>query len=267
VRLLSLRIEAAIGARDKAQRARVIAVRHQRLVADLEEARAEQEVTLSVLPASWSGWWAVGGVAPSGLVGGDLIALYTGAGGERTAVVVDVAGHGAGAALVGATVRATLGLLLRRHELVEAVSALNEELTAAASRHACLAAVQVVGRDVTIVNAGLPPVCVAREGEPILEVATSGIPPGLLPDQAYMSTSFIAEPGDRIAVVSDGLVEPFGFIDEALPILRDLGVFEPDRWNGGEQPLHVADLLRDRLDRLSGPQPDDATLLLLQAGR
>ncbi len=266
VRLLSLRIEAAIGARDTARRATVIAVRHQKLVADLEEARAEQEVTLAVLPASWSGWWAVGGVAPSGMVGGDLIALYTGAGGERTAVVVDVAGHGAGAALVGATVRATLGLLLRRHELVEAVSALNEELVAASSRHACLAAVQVRGRDVTIVNAGLPPVCVARRGEPIHEVATSGIPPGLLPDQAYMSTSFVAQPGDRIAVVSDGLVEPFGFIDEALPILRDLGAFEPGRWNGGEQPLHVANLLRDHLERLSGPQPDDATLLLMEAG-
>jgi sigma-B regulation protein RsbU (phosphoserine phosphatase) len=266
VRLLSLRIDAAVAARDKARRATVIAVRHQKLVADLEEARAEQEVTLSVLPASWSGWWAVGGVAPSGMVGGDLIALYAGPGGERTAVVVDVAGHGAGAALVGATVRATLGLLLRRHELVEAVAALNEELTAASSRHACLAAVQVRGREVTILNAGLPPVCVGRGGEIILEVPTSGVPPGLFPDQAYGSTSFIAEPGDRIAVVSDGLVEPFGFVDEALPILRDLGAFEPDRWNGGEPPLEVANLLRDHLERLSGPQPDDATLLLLQAG-
>ena len=38
------------------ERATVIAVRHQKLVADLEEARAEQEVTLSMLPATWSGW-------------------------------------------------------------------------------------------------------------------------------------------------------------------------------------------------------------------
>ncbi len=267
VRLLATRIDAAIVSRDRARRATVIAVRHQKLVADLEEARAEQEVTLSVLPAAWSGWWAVGGVAPSGMVGGDLIALYAGADGERTAVVVDVAGHGAGAALVGATVRAALGLLLRRHDLVEAVAALNEELTSGgASRHACLAAVQVKGRAVTMVNAGLPPVYVARDGEPLLEVTSSGVPPGLLAHQAYTSTSYVAAPGDRIAVVSDGLVEPFGFFDEALPVLNDLGAFEPSRWTGHEQPADVADLLRDQLARIEGPQPDDATLLLLQAG-
>jgi phosphoserine phosphatase RsbU/P len=271
VHLLTARIEAAIGTRDKARRASVIAVRHQKLVADLEEARAEQEVTLSMLPAAWSGWWAVGGVAPSGMVGGDLIALYAGhrddGDDERTAVVVDVAGHGAGAALVGATVRATLAHLLRSHALVDAFAALNDELTAtSASRHACLAAVQVKGRSVTVVNAGLPPVYVARDGEPLFEVTSSGVPPGLLPDQVYTSTSYLAEPGDRIAVVSDGLVEPFGLFDEALPVLRDLGAFEPARWAGTEQPGDVADLLRDQLARVGGPQPDDATLLLLQAG-
>ena len=181
-------------------------------------------------------------------------------------MVVDVAGHGAGAALVGASVRVALGLLLRRHGLAEAFAALNEELTGpSASRYACLAAVQVNGPRVTIVNAGLPPVCVARRGAPILEVASSGVPPGLFPDQAYQATLFTAEPGDRIAVVSDGLVEPFGFFDEALPILRDLGAFERARWSGGEQPFDVAELLRDHLERVAGPQPDDATLLLLQA--
>ena len=267
VRLLSTRIEAAVATHERARRAQVIARRHQRLVADLEEARAEQEVTLSVLPAAWSGWWAVGGVAPSGMVGGDLIALYTGEGGERTAVVVDVAGHGAGAALVGASVHAALGLLLRRHSLADAFAALNEELTgtAAATRYACVAAVQVNGANVVILNAGLPPVCVARRGQPILEVSCSGIPPGLFPDQAYQPTLFTAEPGDRIAVVSDGLVEPFGFFDEALPILHDLGAFDGGRWTGGEQPFDVAELLRDHLARLAGPQPDDATLLLLEA--
>jgi serine phosphatase RsbU (regulator of sigma subunit) len=120
---------------------------------------------------------------------------------------------------------------------------------------------------VTIVNAGLPPVGVARRGELLLQVACSGVVPGLFPDQTYRSESFEAQPGDRFAVVSDGLVEPFGFVDEALPVLRDLGALDADRWTGREQPVDAADLLRDRLARLSRPQPDDATLLLLQAGR
>jgi serine phosphatase RsbU (regulator of sigma subunit) len=198
-------------------------------------------------------------------VGGDLIAIYGGDGGPRTAVVVDVAGHGAGAALVGASVRAALGLLLPRFPLVDALAALNEELGSTGARYACVAAVQVQGSDVTILNAGLPPVCVARHGEPILQIAPSGVPPGLLPGQTYVATSFVAEPGDRIAVVSDGLVEPFGFIDDALPILRDLGVFDGSRWTGREQPPDVEDQLRAELARLSRPQPDGAALLLLGA--
>jgi CheY-like chemotaxis protein len=268
VRVLAARIEAAITAREKARRATVIAARHERLVADLEEARAEQEVPLSMLPASWNGYWAIGGVAPSGVVGGDLIALYEGSDpGLTTAVVVDVAGHGAGAALVGATVRAALGLLLRRHALVDALAALNEELCSAATpRHACLAAVETRGKEVTIVNAGLPPVCVAREGRVILEVASSGVPPGLLPEQTYAATSFTARTGDRIAVVSDGLVEPFGHADDALPILRDLAAFDPVRWTGREAPAEVATRLRVAFAPLEGAQPDDATLLLIEAG-
>jgi serine phosphatase RsbU (regulator of sigma subunit) len=108
---------------------------------------------------------------------------------------------------------------------------------------------------------------VVRAGELILEVASSGVPPGLMPDQTYVSTAFLAEPGDRIAVVSDGLVEPFGHFDDAMPILNELGAFDQARWNGSEQPPDVAGFLRDTLRRLAGSQPDDATLLLLQAGR
>jgi len=265
MRLLSSCINALTDAHERARRARVIARRHQSLVADLDQARAEQEVTLSILPTAWSGWWAVGGVAPSGMVGGDFIALYAGEDGERTAVVVDVAGHGASSALVGMSVRSTLGLLLRRHTLAEAFAALNEELATAAGRYACVAAVQIKGSSVVIVNAGLPPVCVSRRGEPILQVASSGIPPGLFANQDYEVTRFTAEPGDRIAIVSDGLIEPFGFFDEVLPILRDLGAFDVERWTGREHPLDVAELLRDHLARLPGDQPDDATLLLLEA--
>ena len=264
------RIEAAISARELARRARfssAIEERHERLVADLEEARAEQEVTLSVLPAAWGSSWAVGGVAQSGLVGGDLIALYEGAAGERTAVVVDVSGHGAGAALGAASVRATLALLLRDHGPAAALSALNDELDNAGSpRHACVAIVQIKGAEATVVNAGLPPVYLARGGRPVLAIASSGVPPGLLPAQPYEATSFAIEPGDRIVVVSDGLVEPFGLADDALAVLADVGVFDRARWTGTERPVEVADRLRHKLAAVAAVQPDDASLLLIQVG-
>jgi serine phosphatase RsbU (regulator of sigma subunit) len=206
-------------------------------------------------------------VAQSGLVGGDLIAIYEGAAGERTAVVVDVSGHGAGAALGAASVRATLALLLRNHGPAAALSALNDELDNAASpRHACVAVVQIKGREATVVNAGLPPVYLLRGGRAILAVASSGVPPGLLAAQTYEPTSFAVEPGDRIAVVSDGLVEPFGLADDALPVLAELGVFDRARWTGTERPFEVADRVRQKLAPVALVQPDDASLLLIEVG-
>jgi phosphoserine phosphatase RsbU/P len=268
-RLIEERIDAAIAARDLmrgARTARARADRHEQIVADLEGARDEQESKLAVLPAAWSGWWAVGGVASCGLLGGDVVAICTGSRGERTALVIDVAGHGAGAALVGASVQTALAMLLRHYDLPTALAALNDELLAASTpRHACVAAVQVDGCSVTIVNAGLPPVYVARKGQVIREVVSSGVPPGLFASQTYTSASFSVMRGDRIAVVSDGLVEPFGLIDNASPIIASLGAFDDTRWSGAERPQTIADRMRQTLARVSVTQPDDATLLLLHA--
>jgi serine phosphatase RsbU (regulator of sigma subunit) len=164
-------------------------------------------------------------------------------------------------------VRATLALLLRDHGPAEALSALNDELDNAGSpRHACVAIVQIHGAQATVVNAGLPPVYLARGGQPILAIASSGVPPGLLARQSYEPTSFQIEPGDRLAVVSDGLVEPFGRADDALPVLADLGVFDRARWTGTERPFEVAERLRHKLAAVPDVQPDDASLLLIEVG-
>jgi hypothetical protein len=116
-----------------------------------------------------------------------------------------------------------------------------------------------------VVNAGLPPVVLVRAGEVHRMFASAGIPPGLFPEQTYVAESFALQPGDRLAIVSDGLVEPFGIADEPLAVLADLGVLDPARWTGDEKPSEVASLLRAKLADV--PQPDDATLLLLGCAR
>ena len=236
--------------------------RHGRLAANLAEARAKQELILDELPTGWGNFWVVGGVARSALVGGDVIGVFNGEGGARTLAVIEVSGHGAAAALVGASVRAALGPILRTLGPAEALTALNRELISlAAPRHACVVLVRILGRTLTVANAGMPPVVLAHGGTPASFISTWGMPPGLFPDETYSEETYTVAPGDRLAIVSHGLVAPFGAADKPLVVLEELRAFDPARWTGREQASDVADRLRTLLAEV--PQPDDATLVLM----
>jgi serine/threonine protein kinase/DNA-binding response OmpR family regulator len=244
------------------------AARHGRLAADLAEARAEQELILDELPTAWGNFWVVGGVARSNLgqVGGDMIGLYKSDAGTRTLAVIDVPGHGAAAALVGASVRAALGPIVRTRGPAEALTALNRELISlAAPRHACVVLVRIVGRTLTIANAGMPPVVLARGGIPASFIGAWGMPPGLFPDETYSEETYTVAPGDRLAIVSNGLLAPFGAADAPLQMLDDLSAFDAARWTGREQASDVVDRLRAILAEVA--QPDDATFVLLHTER
>lgn len=263
-RRLAERVEAALQSREAARRARAVSAlerRHGALVADLEQARAQQEAPLSALPAAWRGGWAVAGLLSAGLVAGDSAALYEGPGDARTLALIDVAGHGAAAALSGASVRAALSVLLRAHSPTEALAALNDELASpSALRRASVALLRFEGATLTVINAGLPPIVIAREGAPLHRVDPRGGPLGVFPAQTYEALSFELRPGDRVAAVSDGLLEPFGPTDEPRWVLDSLRAFDRDAWTGAERPAEVSARLRALL--ADAEQTDDAVFLL-----
>jgi serine phosphatase RsbU (regulator of sigma subunit) len=123
--------------------------------------------------------------------------------------------------------------------------------------------VRILGRTLTVANAGMPPVVLAHGGSPASFISTWGMPPGLFPDETYSEETYTVTPGDRLAVVSHGLVAPFGAADKPLVVLEDLRAFDPARWTGREAASDVVDRLRTILAEV--PQPDDATFVLLHA--
>jgi anti-sigma regulatory factor (Ser/Thr protein kinase) len=113
----------------------------------------------------------------------------------------------------------------------------------------------------TFANAGHNlPLCSTRQG--VVELRATGMPLGLLPGMRYSETQGRLEPGDRLLLYSDGLVEAhnphkemFGF-----PYLRELV---------GDQPLgcNVIEVLMQALADFTGPnweQEDDVTLLTIE---
>jgi hypothetical protein len=115
--------------------------------------------------------------------------------------------------------------------------------------------------ELTFANAGHNlPICSSQEG--VVELRATGMPLGLLPGMRYSETQGRMDPGDRLLLYSDGLVEAhnphkemFGF-----PHLREMV---------GDQPpgCNVIQALMQALAEFTGPnweQEDDVTLLTIE---
>ena len=268
-RILVARVRSLIRARAdraKAETAQSAQAQRDALQSELEDARKTQRSQLPRMPQMRPGWRIGGVVIPSGEVGGDLFDIIDGPYGYPVAALIDVSGHGVSAGMVASSVKSSLRLLLRDHAIDEAMTQLNAHLCDEHSGHYVCAALIVLGRaEIAIVNAGLPPIGVVRDGEIVAKVDACGVPPGLLAGQHYLVERFPVAVGDRIIVVSDGLTEPFGLADEigeSLARLRLLTAVEGETLEALDARLNAR--VRSVFAETDTKQPDDATLLYLE---
>lgn len=238
-----------------------VAEEHGRLIEEVGKASAVQRAQLPQTPATAHGWRVVGALRPSLHIGGDVFDVIDNASGVRTVVVVDVSGHGLAAAMVASSVRSILRVLLNTTPLESVMNELNEQLCDSDNDHyACVALVQLDGARVRIVNAGLPPVTIFSPAG-VTHVAAGGVPPGLMPRQAYEFHELAAEARTRVVLVTDGLTESFG-AENATMYLGELGLLGDD-----EGPVATPEALGGRIAKLftvrQMEQPDDATVVVI----
>ena len=201
----------------------------------------------------------MGATLPCGYLGGDLIDVVVGPGASTTAALIDVAGHDAGAALVASSVLVELHNLARTRPIVPAITALNRRMTASASElYACVGAVQITGTHATLLNAGLPPITIVRNGRIALSVQAGGIPPGIFADSTYDAVELELEPDDRLVLVSDGLTDPLGDAVDVGRCLAALDLLVPHGIRTSEEFMR-------EFRTLFGERPlvDDATLIVI----
>ncbi len=202
---------------------------------------------------------------PSGTVGGDLIDVVE-ADGVMCAYVADVAGHGVAAGVLMSMVKTAVRMHLRAsslsgHGLLEAI---NDTLTPLTDPAAYATFGYVLGRPgeqlVYSVAAHLPLFHFQRKSGEIQRRSVENLPLALFPHTRYETAAIDVQPGDIVAIVTDGLTEIFdavdreigdGYIERALVRLADL-------------PLAaVADgIFREA--RAFGKATDDQTLLLMR---
>lgn len=203
---------------------------------ELDRAGAVQRGLLPRRPPDLHGYRVAARCLPARGVGGDFYDWCATADGAGF-VVADVMGKGMSAAIVAASARAALRAALRSPSLAAGVEAADDLLTADLEEvgsfvTAWCATVDRESGRVTYVDAGHGLASVLRTDGSIERPEADGIPLGVSPGTPRAVHGTELRPGDRLVVVSDGLVD----------LLADLGVPGGDpRLVDPEVPLPVPD--------------------------
>jgi hypothetical protein len=174
----------------------------ERASSELAAARSVQELMIPQEKLETPGFEVESIYNPANEVGGDFYHVQSTSDGGLLVVIGDVAGKGLKAAM---NVSMLMGALRRNPECSPAriLESLNRVLTGGDSFTTCQAAWFGANGELVVSNAGhLPPYLNSQE------VALPGaLPLGVLPDVSYKEVRLYMHPGDRILLMSDGVVE------------------------------------------------------------
>jgi len=190
---------------------------------------------------------------------------------ERLVVVIaDVAGKSVPAALLMATLQASLRTIAGEGvPVAELVTRLNRYASAYSLdgrrfTTAVLAEYEPASRRLTYVNAGHNAPILRRENGTLEKLETGGLPLGIKVDAAYETASLELRPGDALILFTDGVIEAFNESGEEFGNERWLATIRglPD-WNGHRSLKY----LMERVDQFVGAtrQADDITCLVFRS--
>jgi sigma-B regulation protein RsbU (phosphoserine phosphatase) len=186
-----------------------LAQREQRMDTDLKAARKVQSVLLPLEAPDLPGLEIGIGLRPAREISGDLYDFFE-YGSEHAVIAFgDSSGKGPAAALYGALVSGLLRTMApRRRGPALLLQSLNEVLLERRvdAQYVTLLILlwHASSRRIVMANAGAIPPMLCRRGE-ILSPSVEGTPIGLLEDREYDEVTIETEPGDVIALYSDGI--------------------------------------------------------------
>jgi len=173
---------------------------------EIEQARQVQQVLIPEKVPSISGFVLESEYRPAQQVGGDFFQIVPGDDGSILAIIGDVSGKGLRAAMLVSLIVGTIRTLAKfTRDPVEILQGVNERLYGQMKDQfaTCLALHIAADGNTTIANAGhLPPFLNGRE----LPLDGS-IPLGIIENAPIEQRTLLLEPGDRLILHTDGIVE------------------------------------------------------------
>ncbi len=244
-----------------------LAKHKERMEKDLEAARDVQSILLPRRAPEIAGLEVAVRLRPAREISGDVYDFFDY--GDEAAVVAfgDVSGKSAAAALYGALVSGLLrSQAPRRRSPALLLQSLNEALLErrVEARYATLLLMLWQARTgtLTMANAGASPPMICRGGQ-ILEPRVEGVPLGLLDGITYEEVTFQTQPGDVLALFSDGITDQHNPREENYGTER---IARALRNHFREQVEAIAETLLADLDRFADGRAifDDQTLMLVK---
>jgi sigma-B regulation protein RsbU (phosphoserine phosphatase) len=244
------------------------AAQRERVNREMEIAREVQERLFPQFMPDIPGGSVAGGCRAALGVGGDYYDVFPLEDGRVGLAIGDVSGKGISAALLMASLRASLrGVTLDNPRdfanLMHKVNRLVYEASAS-NRYATFffAAFDPKTRRLECVNAGHNPPVVLRNGE-VIRLEADGPVVGLLPFAPYTEQEMMLEPGDLLILYTDGISEAMTHADEEWGEERMIASAIAVRDKPATEILRV--MLADADKFTAGaPQHDDMTILVLQ---
>ncbi len=218
----------------------------QRASSELAAARNVQELLIPQEKLATPGFEVESIYNPATEVGGDFFHVQTSGHEGMLVVIGDVAGHGLKAAM---NVSLIMGALRRSHERRPAkiLEALNRVLLGTDGFTTCQALWFGANGELVIANAGhLFPYLNSQE-----IALQPSLPLGILLDATYEEARFYLHPGDRILLMSDGVVE-------ARQPSGELFGFDRVRYLSNQTAFYLADAAK------AFGQQDDITVLTIR---
>jgi serine phosphatase RsbU (regulator of sigma subunit) len=241
---------------------------------DLEIAKEIQNWLMPSAPPKVPGIDMAFATRPANTVAGDYYDAFRRSGAADSTppllvIVADVAGKSVPAALLMATLQASLhtlaALSLTPLELIERLNRYCCEQNVGGQRFttAFLAELDPVTLQLTYVNAGHNWPVLRRASGQFERLLTGGVPLGLMPNAAYACGSVTLAAGDLLVIFTDGLVEAEDEKEEQYGEPRMLATLN------SRLDTTAAEVLRNLMtsaDRFVGtaPQHDDLTCLVLR---
>jgi sigma-B regulation protein RsbU (phosphoserine phosphatase) len=244
------------------------AAQRERVNREMEIAREVQERLFPQQMPELAGASVAGACRAALGVGGDYYDVIHLEDGRIGLAVGDVSGKGISAALLMASLRASLrGVTLDNPrdfaKLMHKVNRLVYEASAS-NRYATFffAAFDPATRVLDCVNAGHNPPVVLRNGE-VIRLEADGPVVGLLPFAPYTEQSLTLEPGDLLILYTDGISEAMTQQDEEWGEERMIEAALNVREKPAEEILQAVFAAADQFTA-GAPQHDDMTLLVLK---